>query len=492
MLAIPELKTGEKCDFWDVWQAHDLNTVRAMIEKAHAPDPQLDTINQQLNQIRDRQNELDKKLGSANSSLNDSPDDDLDSLLISDFPEFEESHYYGLAGDLAALAVQDSEASKVGVYLSFLVMAAALLGRDKYIRIGETKHHARLFSVLVGASAKARKGTSFKPVERILKEAENMMIYAKHSCLAVRDGGLSSAEGLAWQVRDEAENTDKNGVPLHEGITDKRLLIVEEELGNVFKQCQRDGNALSPTLRRLWDGGTLAPMTKNNQVTATNPHINVLGHITQFELKCLLTSSDTHNGLANRFLWCCVRRSQKLAFPKPMNDDRLKGLAGQLARAISQSNIETELQLTDNAKTFWSKKYHEISLDRMGVIGSVTSRSEPYVMRLSVLFALLDCTDTIDTHHIQAACHVVEFCNQSAEYIFTSHSESATGSDAEKLLNALAEKPMTQTEISSLFNRNKKRHELIAMFKELQSMNKIEKCTIQTARKKVDGWMLKK
>lgn len=77
-VAIPELQTGEKCDFWDVWNAHDLSTVRAMIEKATMPNTTPDTINQQLNQIRDRQNELDKKLGPANSSLNDRTDTQTD------------------------------------------------------------------------------------------------------------------------------------------------------------------------------------------------------------------------------------------------------------------------------------------------------------------------------------------------------------------------------------------------------------------------------
>lgn len=412
-------------------------------------------------------------------------------LLAFDFPTFNADDYYGIAGELSALATEDSEADRMAVYGSFLVATSALLDKDKYLRIGESKHYSRLFVTLVGASSRARKGTSFKPVVRIIRETESILHdenpYAvlPPKKLVIADGGLSSAEGLIYQVRDESEEVNaKTGNPAWDGVDDTRLLVVEEEFGNVLNQCKREGNTLSATLRRVWDGGDLAPMTKNNKLKATNPHINLLTHITQFELKCLMRESDIYNGLFNRILWICVRRTKKLAFPQPMNDSKVTALAERLADAVRRASCEGEIKLSIDARAYWAVKYHEVSNDESGVLGSVTARAEAHVMRLSLLFCLLDCCLEIERKHIEAACALVEFCNKSVQYIFSTPAECEAGTDADKLLNALTIKPLSQTEVSKVFSGNKKRTELMTLLTELQTANKIKQ-TKEAGGKKV-------
>ncbi len=406
-------------------------------------------------------------------------DVDDDKALAFSFPTFNPAKFYGIAGEVALLASEESEADPMAVYVSFLAAMAAMLGRHKYIQVGESRHYARLFTVLVGASSRARKGTSFKPVIKVIRKAEDT--YKQRNTnplftdyLVIADGGLSSAEGLIFKVRDESEETDKRGNPLHSAIDDKRLLVVEEELANVLKISQREGNTLSPLLRKCWDGGTLAPMTKNNRLTATDPHINALGHITQFELKHLMSDSDLHNGLSNRFLWVCVRRTKKLAFPKPMDSDKVFNIAIRLSGALKKSELEALVELTPDARQFWGLQYHIVSADKPGLLGSITSRSEAYVLRLSLLFCLLDGLDAIEVKHMQAAIDLIEFCNESVEFIFSTPADSDEGTDADKLLNALADKPLTQTEVSKLFNGHKNRRDLSTMLTDLQALNKIK------------------
>ena len=408
--------------------------------------------------------------------------------LTYDFPTFDNAHYYGIAGDLSALAIQNSEADRMAVYMSFLCATAALFDRKKYLSIGETKHHARLFATLVGASSRARNGTSLQPVKRIINEAEAILNPDSKDRLKFAEGGLSSAEGLIYQVRDESEET-KNKQPIWSGVDDKRLFVIEEEFGNALKQGQREGNTLSPTLRRAWDGGTLAPMTKNNKLTATGAHINILGHITHCELKILMSESDIYNGLANRFLWCCVRRTQKIAIPLPMDDSKTQALAVRLADAMRFNMTESEVTLSSQAVAYWTVKYHEISRDETGIVNTVTARAETYVLRVALLFALLDCKNVIDKHHIIAACHLVEFCRVSVAYIFSVPSLE-TGTDADRLLNALNGKDMSQSDISKLYNGHKSREDLITLLNELQTMNKIKQ-TKQTGSKKIIWSLIK-
>jgi hypothetical protein len=442
-----------------------LNALKAELKKAMpVPDKWRTTSNQQSNPPPQTEN-----IDTAN--------------LAHDYPVFNHDDFYGIAKEVALLGSEHSEADPVAVYISILVAFAAMIGKERYLNIGDSKHHARLFAALVGASSRARKGTSFKPVERIIRKTEER--YEKindgiKETLAITNGGLSSAEGLIVAVRDEAEETKGNDdKPIWDGVDDKRLLVVEEELAQVFKVAKREGNTLSPLLRRAYDGGTLAAMTKNNRQKATNPHINVLGHITQYELKSVLTGDDVYNGLANRFLWVCVRRTKKMAFPQPMDGDKVLNIAIRLAGTIKwvKQHANAEITLDAAARGYWETQYPIISADRHGAIGAITARDEAHTLRLALLFCLLDDSNEIIVKHLKAAIAVIKYSAASAEYIFTTPTDESP--DAQKLLSALNEKPLSQTEISNLFGRNKKRQELSSLLTELQTLNKIRKVPIK-------------
>jgi hypothetical protein len=53
-------------------------------------------------------------------------------------------------------------------------------------------------------------------------------------------------------------------------------------------------------------------MTKNSPGRSTDPHISIIGNITKEELLRGMLSNEADNGLANRFLWACSRRSKCL------------------------------------------------------------------------------------------------------------------------------------------------------------------------------------
>jgi DNA-binding transcriptional regulator GbsR (MarR family) len=70
------------------------------------------------------------------------------------------------------------------------------------------------------------------------------------------------------------------------------------------------------------------------------------------------------------------------------------------------------------------------------------------------------------------------------EFIFSTPAESEAGTDADKLLLALNNKPMTQSEISRLFSGHKSREELTMLLTDLQALNRI-KSTRQPGTKTV-------
>jgi hypothetical protein len=200
----------------------------------------------------------------------------------------DEAAFYGLAGDIVRAIEPHTEADPMALLSQFLTFFGNALGRTAHFKAERDKHYPNLFVVLVGTSAKGRKGTSMGHILDLFHAVDEEWV-TNHT-----PSGLSSGEGLIWEVRDPIEkqhSIKKDGrvtgyemVIEDKGVTDKRLMVIEEEFGSPLKIMAREGNTLSPTLRRVWNTGDLQVMTKNNPAKATGAHISIVGHITKNEL----------------------------------------------------------------------------------------------------------------------------------------------------------------------------------------------------------------
>jgi hypothetical protein len=107
-----------------------------------------------------------------------------------------------------------------------------------------------------------------------------------------------------------------------------------------------------------------------------------------------------------------------------------------------------------DAKTdrIWEDVYPALTADRPGMFGAITARAEAQVLRLSLLYALLDSAPAIQQPHLEAALALWQYCEDSARYIFG----DATGDPvADQILRALRSGgKLTQTQISELFGKN--------------------------------------
>src|SRR5207249_7345673 len=119
--------------------------------------------------------------------------------------------------------------------------------------------------------------------------------------------GLSSGEGLIWAIRDPITKRHPiktkgriigyQSVIEDDGVDDKRLFVLQSEFATVTQVLKRQGNTLSPVLRRAWDSRPkLQSLTKNSPAVASNPHVSVIGHITIRELAREITATDAANG----------------------------------------------------------------------------------------------------------------------------------------------------------------------------------------------------
>jgi Protein of unknown function (DUF3987) len=368
------------------------------------------------------------------------------------WPVMDVAAYYGLAGDVTKTIAPHSEADPVAIHIQFLIYFGNAVGSCPYYQIESDRHHANLFVVLTGISSRGRKGTSGGRVRAVMEIAEEEWTRERMK------GGLSSGEGFINEVRDEVKKYDakaKQFEVIDPGVTDKRLMITEAEFGNALAVMERPGNTLSPTIRKAWDGHTLSTLTKNSPLKATGAHISISGHITEDELRAGITRTDMANGFANRFLFVCVRRSQLLPHGGSLSEEAIRDLGARTASALAVAKKIGQMRMSDAARQVWEEAYKSLSADQRGLLGAITARAEAQVIRLAMVYALLDGVTEISVAHLTAATAVWEYCEASAARIFG----NALGDPvADEILLALRQargSGMTRTAIRDLFGRNR-------------------------------------
>lgn len=361
----------------------------------------------------------------------------------------------GLAGDFVNLATRDSEADPAAVLATLLARFGAEVyahrpGLGPFVRVGETAHPPRLFVAICGATAKARKGTSARPVLRLFKlpVGDNSSV----PTTPFTGGPLSSGEGLAFRLRDSEDASQNKSGKKDEGQqaepSDKRLFVLDEELAAALANMRREGNILSMTLRSFWDSGDYEPLTKNEQIRVSGAHVCIVTHITTREVRRGMDNVQIANGFANRFIWACARRGKLVPRPLPMPDNEFLPLQKEMWRRVRLAQGRTEVHFTADALALWENMYPALSEDIPGAGGQLTARAEAQSLRLALVYALLDGSDNIDAPHLAAATAFWRYARDSALYIFGGEEEDDLGG---RIVATLAGGPKSTTELHAAF-----------------------------------------
>jgi len=413
---------------------------------------------------------------------------------IATWPEsLHEDAYHGLLGQIVRTLEPHTESDPNAILVQTLIAFGNLIGRHAHTTVEADRHFCNMFGVLVGETSRGRKGTSWGYVRKLMGFAD--ATWSEKNVV----GGMSSGEGLIWAVRDPIEETrahrDRRTREVtyeteitDQGVFDKRLLVTESEFASVLKMVSRDGNVLSAIIRDAWDKGNLRTMTKNSPAQATGAHISIIGHITAEELRRNLTATETANGFANRFLWVCVRRSKSLPEGGSLAEMAVARLGRELSEAVRYAATERCLSRDDAARELWAEAYGRLTSDRYGLFGCATSRAEAQVLRLSMLYALLDKTDTITVEHLRAALAVWRYCQDSAAYLFGNRLGDP---EAEKALTAIrqAADGLTRDELrNNVFKRHMLAEKLDAVLERLLERGLVAKSMQQTHGRPCERW----
>jgi hypothetical protein len=389
-------------------------------------------------------------------------------------PILGEAAFHGPAGKFLRTVDPHTEAASAGILAHLLPLVGVLVGPGVYIPTGCDKQYARINTLLVGTTSHGRKGTAAGVIHALM-----MIVDRKLWEGGLHGSGLSTGEGLIHRVADLDELLGRNEVPETAakpiqkviaatpsdfntgGLTaklaataepeqpkrkpyrDKRLLVIEEEFSRVTTVKGRDGNTLSQAIRTVFDRGYLEKITSTSSERAANTHISIIGHTTPEEMKECLGTLDLLNGFVNRFLIFGVSASKTIALPKPTPDEVFTDFANRL-RALAQVGRRDEdghyksipVAMTSEAEELWEEVATHRFSKEAGLIGSILARARPIVLRLSLIYALLDWEiqpvaleggavahevighPVVDTIHIEAALAVWDYCEESARRLF--------------------------------------------------------------------------
>lgn len=374
----------------------------------------------------------------------------------------------GLPGQIIKLISPQSEADPAALLINILTMFGSVIGNSPHFLIERKKNCMRLFVIIVGETGSGRKGTSLGYPQALFGAADPIWAEKIKS-------GLSSGEGLIETVKDKKviqkvlnnhnDLADVREVVVDEGVEDKRALIIEEEFVSVLKQISREGNILSPIIRRAWDSGDLQTLTKNS-VRATGAHISIIGQVTPTELLTNLSSSQTANGFGNRFVFIYSKKSKDLPFGGSISDEEFNKIVNLLKMTIDYAKNINEVKFSLEVEIVWPSIYYRLNKFDNGLVNELSARATPIVRRLACIYALFDMSSIVQLEHLKAALSVWDYSYASLKYIFRNKYTNIIHNEIIDLLK-FTQEGLSTTEISNSFNRNKSSDQL------QESLNKL-------------------
>ncbi len=386
------------------------------------------------------------------------------------WPTLAEEAYHGPAGEVVRAIEPNTESDPAGLLATFLATFGNAIGRGAHFVVEDDEHFCKVWPVLVGETAKARKGTGKKRIDLLMRQVDPEW----HDLCVVT--GLSSGEGLIHRVRDPVYVETDDGPQLKDpGAADRRLAVEEPEFASTLTVMRRDGNTLSMVARNAWDNRTLETMTRNNPMRATGTHVTIVGHVTEHELLRHLTEEKLGAGIGNRFLFVSVRRSKVL--PHGGAADVFSGdLVCRLREAIDFGKQRREIPLSEEAEEgygyssteLWEEVYPDLSSGKPGLFGAVVARAEAQVRRLATVYAVLDLSPEVRVAHLLAALALWQYSEASAYRIFGDRTGDQLADDLIEALKDAGDVGMTRAEIYDLFGRNQRRDRLGAVLRGLR------------------------
>jgi hypothetical protein len=394
---------------------------------------------------------------------------------IAAWPVLDKAAYYGLAGEVVNTLLPNTEADPAALLLQYLTSAGNMIGRKPFYRQASVNHYPNIYVIIAGRTARSRKGTSAQDVRTVIESADPD--WARNNVKS----GISSGEGIIEMVRDARFAMQKGTlVCTADGVDDKRLLLDEREFSSTLSKMKQETNIVSQVLRKAWDcyPPVLSTSTKHNPSTATEPLISMVAHVTIDELRQRLDKLSITDGFGNRFLYSCVDRSKLLAHGGNHDPAAIDALGARTRAAVEAAQMLGRITMTPEAAALWVEIYDALERPELTdeLINHVIARAAPQMLRLALLYALLDGAAQIEPPHLKAAQALWQFCEASTRYVFCNlSSDRVADTILCELQDARPEGMHRSAFIHDIFGRNVRAYEIKQALRKLAAAGKVRR-----------------
>jgi hypothetical protein len=306
--------------------------------------------------------------------------------------------------------------------------------------------------------------------------------------------GLSTGPGL---VRALMKNPPQDHKVKFEGEDEEpsiddtpifpSVLVTTPEFEELLAVMKRKDDTIASILKQLWDGQTVAVTTKVDPMRVKGVTPSALSHVTATALKTSLTHTDQANGFANRFMMVCFKRVRLLPRGDSSHLDYTHVIR-ELKAAVAAAKNCGLVKRDEDAEELWAEEYKKLSMRGQTMTEVILARGDAHIVRLSLLYALLDKSREIRSEHLRAAIAFWDYCEDSVVYLF---GEAVDPSD-DRILRKLAGGPLTTDEIRRhVFGGNKTAAWVEARLKALAEKKKVRAGTKDMKTKKnLAAWHL--
>lgn len=378
----------------------------------------------------------------------------------------------GLAGEVVATVSEFTEATEAAILADHLMTFGAQIPSGPYVAQGMTRQDTRVQALIVGSSGTARKASS--------RIAMNLL-YGMLEAPARTCEGVSSAEALLEEFEDLILTSDDPPKVLY-GHEDKRLIFYQSEFAQTLIISARNGSALSPLLRDIWDKKRIEyRRAGGRQRIATDFTVSMMGNITGEEFMALMSNRDVSNGFANRMLYIWADRSKFIPFGPTVEELResLSPLVTRLRRVLGDARKLKQIDWEPDAKSWWIENYPVLStIENVNqMVAHMIKRRDMYVIRLALLYCLQAGRNALSVADLEAAMCVWQYSEDTVHFMVDKYyvpeedrrglalarQDQIRGKPARLREIVNASPGCTRTEIRRSFNNNLKSGELDAM-----------------------------
>jgi hypothetical protein len=305
--------------------------------------------------------------------------------------------FHGPLGRYALAASGTStEASAVAILTVSLSAISALIGRDRWLPLGATRIHPRVWAMLVGETGRGRKGTAHEVSRNLLSGYGLVDNVSGYTQVTQNLKGLNSGEGAEASLIESAMGGDSVSAHLWVG-----------EFATVMNRANREGSTLSTFLRDTYDGMPVSRQTANKKTNGKVqfPHVTIAAGVTPAELRSVTNQTDKDSGFLNRFLVLGVHGTFIDHIPEDDSEEATAAAnAIEWALQLMRQEGPRAMRLSrsvEAAYNWWRSENFKATAS--GAVGGMENRAENHVLSLAMTYAVLDGVLEVDVQHFAAA-----------------------------------------------------------------------------------------